>query len=257
MVVVRRGNMQRRTLVTFIAMVSLGPMVIMRAQQPSAVEPAAVAALDEMGAYLRSLKAYQVNAATSTQEVLTNGQKVTFHSETHVLARMPDRLRVSVQGDKRNRLYVYDGKQFTMLARSANYYATTPAPPTVPQLADALEDKLGVEMPLADLFRWGGPQSQAAAITSAMFVGISGVDGMSCGHYAFRQPGLDWQIWIQQGDHPLPRRLVLTTTTDDARPEYAATLDWNLAPSFNDATFTFIPPDGANRVVFAGTSLVN
>jgi hypothetical protein len=249
--------MQRRTLATVITLVLLGPAAMVRAQQPSSVEQAAVAALEQMGAYLRSLKAYQVDAATSTQEVLINGQKVTFHSVTHVLARMPDRLRVSVEGDKRNRLYVYDGKQFTMLTRSANYYATSPAPPTVVELANALEDKLGVEMPLADLFRWGGPQSQTAAITSAMFVGVSGVDGISCGHYAFRQPGLDWQIWIQQGDHPLPRRLVLTTMTDDAKPEYTATLDWNLAPSFNEGAFTFIPPHGANRVVFAGTSLVN
>jgi hypothetical protein len=84
-----------------------------------------------------------------------------------------------------------------------------------------------------------------------MFVGPSAIDGVTCGHYAFRQDGLDWQVWIQQGDHPLPRRVVLTTMTDEARPQFSATYTWNLAPSFNDAAFTFAPPTGAGRVVLA------
>jgi hypothetical protein len=75
---------------------------------------------------------------------------------------------------------------------------------------------------------------------------------VSCGHYAFRQAGLDWQVWIQMGDYPLPRKLVLTTMTDEARPQYTATMTWNLAPSFNDAAFTFVAPKDAGRVVLAG-----
>ncbi len=82
-----------------------------------------------------------------------------------------------------------------------------------------------------------------------MFVGPSEIGGVTCGHYAFRQEGLDWQVWIQMGDFPLPRKQVLTTTTDEARPQYAATFTWNLAPSFNEAAFEFVPPKGAGRVV--------
>ena len=108
-----------------------------------------------------------------------------------------------------------------------------------------------MQLPLEDLFQWGGPQSKDTDIKSAMFIGPSNVDGVSCGHYAFRQEGLDWQVWIQLGDFPLPRRLVLTTMTDEARPQYVATYTWNLAPSFNDAAFTFVPPAGAGKIVLA------
>jgi hypothetical protein len=166
---------------------------------------------------------------------------------------MPDRLRISVTSDRHNRLWVYDGKTLTLLARGANYYATVPAPATIAQLADVLQDKHDLELPLEDLFRWGGPHSQDTVITSAMFIGPSQVDGVSCGHYAFRQDGLDWQVWIQFGDSPLPRKLVLTTLTDEARPQYTATYAWNLAPSFNDAAFAFVPPPGAGKVALAGT----
>ena len=221
-----------------------------RAQQNAHLEPDAMTALRNMGGYLRSLKAFQVDAVTTKEDVLADGQKVTFGGVTKLLARWPDRLRISAESDRKERLYVYDGKTFTMFARRVNYYATVPAPPTIGQLADVIHEKFDIQLPLEDLFRWGGPQSKDE-ITSAMFIGPSEVGGVTCGHYAFRQPGLDWQVWIQLGDFPLPRKLVLTTLTDEARPQYVATFTWNLAPSFNEAAFTFVPPKGAGKVVLA------
>ena len=74
---------------------------------------------------------------------------------------------------------------------------------------------------------------------------------MTCEQYAFRQEGLDWQLWMQQGDYPLPRRLVITTLTDEARPQYSSVLTWNLAPSFNEEAFKFDPPKDAQKIVLA------
>ena len=42
-------------------------------------------------------------------------------------------------------------------------------------------------------------------------VGPTEVGSITCEQYAFRQPGLDRQIWIQLGDFPLPKKLVITT----------------------------------------------
>jgi hypothetical protein len=246
-------SITRVVIVAMAAVVAAGGTARTQTQnqtQPQ-VEPDAMAALKNMGTYLRSLKAFEVNSVTTTEEVLADGQKVQFDSTLSALARMPDRLRISVEGDQHDRLWVYDGKEFTLLARRVNYYATIPAPPTIAQLADLMDQKFDMNLPLEDLFRWGGPQSQEAAITSAMVIGPSQIGGVSCGHYAFRQPGLDWQVWIQLGDYPLPRKLVLTTTTDEARPQFTATYMWNLAPSYDDGAFSFVPPPGANKVVLA------
>jgi hypothetical protein len=240
-----------RLLLIALPVVLLSAGTAARAQQATEIDADAIAALQKMGAYLRSLQSFQVEAVTSTEDVLEDGEKVQFAGVTNVVARMPDRLRVTVDSDRQSRLYVYNGKEFTMLARRVNYYATVPAPPTIGQLADMLDQKFKLEMPLEDLFRWGGPHSKTDAIKSAMFVGPSEIGGVTCGHYAFRQEGLDWQVWIQLGDYPLPRKLVLTTLTDEARPQYVATYTWNLAPSFNDEAFTFTPPAGAGRVVLA------
>jgi hypothetical protein len=214
----------------------------------TAVEPEAIAALDRMAGYLRLLKAFQIQASITIDEVLADGQKVEVESQTDLIAQRPDRLRLEVTSDRQQRFFFYDGKAFTLWAPRTTYYATVPAPPTLLELANLLESKYDIELPLADLFRWGTPESDEAAITAAKDVGASAVGGTTCEQYAFRQPGLDWQLWIQSGDYPLPRKVVLTTTTDKARPRYAAVYTWNLAPSFNAAAFTFVPPGDAHRI---------
>jgi len=245
--------------VVLVALAMRTPTKHVAAQEQSSVprvssgdiDPDAMAALNKMGSYLRSLKAFQVEAVTTRDEVLEDGQQIQFDSHVDLLASMPDRLRADVQNARRHQFYFYDGKNFTLFAQRVNYYATVPAPPTIAKLSDHLYEKFGIEMPLEDLFLWGTSRSKIGEIKSATTVGPSQVGGVTCEHFAFRQDGLDWQVWIQQGDYPLPRRLVLTTQTDDARPKYSSEFTWNLAPSFNDAAFVFDPPKDAQRITIA------
>jgi hypothetical protein len=247
------GFVLRRTLLTacLTAMAATA-----QAEQPTSsplVEPEAVAALDKMGSYLRTLKSFQVESVTTDEDVLENGLKIQYAGVSNILAQMPDRLRAEVSDDRHQRLYLYDGKTFTLYAQRLNYYATVPAPATIAQLDNTLYEKYDTNIPLADLFRWGSPGWNTHDITLASDVGTAVVAGTTCELYAFRQNGIDWQVWIQKGDYPLPRKLVITTTTDEARPQHTAVFTWNLAPSYNEAAFTFTPPAGAGKVVFPAT----
>jgi len=216
----------------------------------------AIKALEDMSNYLRTLKAIQVHATTSRDEVLDDGQNVTFSGTLDMIAERPNHLRAEVINDKQQRMYFDDGKTFSVWARRVNYYATIPAPPTLRELADKLSDQYNLELPLADLFYWGDSKT-TADIVGAIDVGAAQVDGTTCEHYAFRQKGADWQVWIQQGNYPLPRKLVITTTTDPARPRFTSVMTWNLAPSFDDAAFTFEPPKDAKKIMFGGTPTGN
>jgi hypothetical protein len=242
-------------LLMFIASVSVELMSQQKtAASSDAIEPAAMDALNRMGAYLRSLKDFQVQADVTSEDVLTDGQKLQFSHTTNVLAHLPNKLRVEVVGDRKSRLFLYDGKTFTLFAQRVGYYASVPAPATIGELIDVVKEKYNINIPLLDVFLWGGPRATTNEITAAADFGPGTVGGVTCQHYAFRQPGLDWQVWIQLGDHPLPRKLVLTTTTDEARPQHTSVLTWNLAPSYNDATFVFEAPPGAQKIVFAKES---
>jgi hypothetical protein len=248
-------SLRRWGLVQAAAMVALAALAATAgAQQPAAtpaLDEGAINGLKAMGAYLRGLKSFQVEVATTDEDVLADGQKFQYEGTTTILARMPDRLRAEVDSHRLQRLYLYDGKSFTLFATRANFYATEPAPATVGKLDDMLSEKYGFSVPLADLFRWGGANWSAEGITAATRFDPTVVGGTTCDHFAFRQEGIDWQIWIQRGDHPLPLKLVITTTTDEARPQHTAVYTWNLAPSFNDTAFAFDPPAGAGKVMLA------
>ena len=226
-------------------------LVPAQAEATSEIDPDAMAALNRMGTYLRSIKAFQVETTTTRDEVLDDGQLVQLDSKVNLLVRFPDKMRVEVTNPRQHRLYLYNGKDFTIFGERVNYYATVPVPETVSKLAIQLDDKYGIEIPLEDLFFWGTPQSKEKDITGATDIGPSEINGITCEHYAFRQKGLDWQVWIQLGDYPLPLKLVLTTLTDDSRPQYSSTLTWNLAPSFNGAAFEFNPPPDAHKIAIA------
>jgi hypothetical protein len=215
------------------------------------IDADATSALDKMGRYLRSLKAFQVRAVTNRDDVLDDGQHIEFDSVSDILAQRPNRLRVETTSDRQQRLYLYNGTEVTVWAERLNYYATVPAPASISELVDRLHEKYAIELPLTDLFTWGTDKAKVKEIKSAIDLGPSVVDGTTCQQFAFRQVGIDWQIWIQNGDYPLPRKLVITTLTDEARPEYRATLTWNVAPSFNDGAFTFDPLKDAQKIVLA------
>lgn len=208
-------------------------------------------ALNKLGTYLRSLNAIQVQADITFDDVLDDGQIIQSFKKADLIAVRPNRLRVEITSDTEHKFYFFDGKNFTIYGQLVNYFATVPAEGTIAELINKIDDKYGVELPLTDLFKWGTDQAQINKIKGAMDIGPTTCGGVTCEQYAFRQDGMDWQIWIQLGDFPLPRKLVIRTLTDEARPQYSETLNWNLAPSYSDDAFTFAPPPGAQRIVMA------
>jgi len=214
------------------------------------IDPQAVSALDRMGAFLRSQRAMIVNEQTTTDEVLDSGQKIQRNGAATLKVSRPDRLRADVTSDRGDEQLFYDGKTFTMYQPQVGYYGSFNAPPTLAQLVSEAEQRYGIDMPLADLFIWGTDQSPAANLKGAINVGPSMVQGTKCDHYAFHQADVDWQLWIQQGPQPLPRKMVITTTTEKSQPEHTAVLTWDLAPRLEESMFTFTPPATAQRIEF-------
>lgn len=216
-----------------------------------AVDPAAIAALERMAAFLRGQQDFEVSSDTTTDEVSRNDQKVQVGATVSLKVRRPNRLRVEVASDRKNERLLYDGNLFTVYQPKPGYYAQFAAPPTLNELVDVLERRYGVDLPLADLFRLGTDEAQVRAIRGAALVGYSTVRGTPCAHYAFRQPDVDWQVWIEEGAQPVPRKLVITTTTERSQPQYTSVMTWTLGAKLENQMFAFTPPPNARRIEFA------
>ena len=182
------------------------------------IEPKAMEALQKMGGFLRTLKAYEVSFKISKDEVLDSGQKVMVDGTSELTVQTPDRFHYSTKIDEAHRdlQFFYDGKTFTIYGNTNKFYASVPAPATIHELLDVAEDRYDIDLPFRDLFSWGTDKADVAAIQSAIYIGPTKIDGVPYDHYAFRNVDVDWQIWIQQGEKPLPGKLVITTM-DEAR----------------------------------------
>lgn len=218
------------------------------------IEPGVLDELSKMGAYLRTLTSFTLEVDGTKDEVLLNGQKIQFGGKLTYKFRKPDGLFLNQDTDRQQRQFFFNGKTFTLYSPRMHYYATVPAPATVAELIGEIHDKFGIELPVSDLFTWGTDAANTAAIKNAIDVGPARINGVACEQLAFRQEGVDWQIWIQQGDKPLPRKLVITTTDDDARPEYEAVFTWQTGAKVGSSDFDFTPPKDAHRINFAGMS---
>ncbi len=214
-----------------------------------AVDARATAALDRMSAYLAGLRAFEVTSTATQDLVLDDGHSVKLGLRTRYLAQPPQRLYAEVHSDRQHRNFYFDGAAPTMTAPRMGFYASATAPGSIRDLIDALADEYGIDLPLADLFLWNA-RSADVQPTGAAVIGYAEVAGQETDQYLFVGPAAEWQVWIKRGDAPLPLRLVVTDTTDPARPQFAADLTWNVAPTLTAEQFTFKPPHAARRIVF-------
>lgn len=229
-----------------------------KGQSPSpstepARDPAVVSRLDEMGEFLRKQDNFFVRADVTTDEILETGQKVQLSAKVEMWASRPNRLRAKMVSDRKEREIFYDGKSFTLWGpkAGAGYYATADAPPTLSELVTVLSTKYDIEAPFVDLFYWGTPQGGLAAVERAQNIGPAKVGKVETDHFALHQSDVDWQIWIERGDKPLPRKLVITTLTEPEQPQHEVTYEWTLDKKMPEAFFKFVPPKGAHRIEFA------
>jgi hypothetical protein len=214
----------------------------------NAIDPAAIQALKDMGAHLQSLKRFRVSTELTAERVLADGQKLQHTASANMNVERPNKLRADMTSARSERELIYDGRNVTLYTPAQKFYSTVAFADPLAVLVTRLQERYAVEIPLSDLFVWGTPEAPLDTIESAMNAGQDFIDHDLCDHYAFRQGGIDWQIWITAGSKPLPRKIVITNRSDDERPQSISILHWNLKPSFTDAMFTFVPPAGATKV---------
>lgn len=215
------------------------------------LDPTATAALKRMSAYLLSQNTLQIDSAASIDMVTGDGQRIQFDGTTEYKVKRPGFV-IRFVSDSKSRDFYYDGKQFTMYAPNLGYYATVAAPPTNREVLDTLYNRYGLRLPLEDLFRWNDVANERAKdLKSAIVVGPATLDGVKTTHYAFREPEVDWEVWIEDGDRPLPRKLSIVDRTDAARPTFTARLNWTINPPLKDSDFVFTPTANAKKIQLA------
>lgn len=220
--------------------------------RPPVVNARAEALLKQMSAYLAAAKQFSFHAEITFDEMLPSGQKVQLAAFEEASVRRPDRAFVEYQSDLGSKRLWYDGKRITMYDAAENAVASTSAPKKLDAAVDQLLASNGFQPPLSD-FLYGNPYDVLSKHAQlGAYLGLHDAGGHRCHHLAFADKTIDWQIWIEDGAEPLPRKLVVTYKLLPGSPQFEALFtDWNLNEKFADAVFTPTIPSGATQVEFA------
>jgi len=77
------------------------------------------------------------------------------------------------------------------------------------------------------------------------------VDTRKCHHVAFRLENIDWQAWIDAGEQPVIRKLVITYKNRPGAPQYTLKLiSSTVLDSVPAAAFQFEAPAGCEKIEF-------
>jgi hypothetical protein len=237
--------------VAFLGMLVLTGWPHFSHAQPAGIDPQAEKLLKRMSEYLASRQQFSLKAESTLEVVLTSGQKIQFDSPATLEVSRPNKLRAHRKGDIANQEFFYDSKTLTLYNPKENLYATVAAPPTIDEMLDFAREKLDIIAPASELLYKNAAERMLKESSSGFVVGPSVAAGVKSTHLAFRGAEVDWQIWIEDGDRPLPRKFILTSKQVKGEPQFTVLIrNWDVAPKLTDRMFTFTPPKGAKKIEF-------
>src|SRR5215211_6221456 len=183
-------------------------------------------------------------------EVVTPAvEKIQFSASGELTMSRPNKFRISRTGGYADDELISDGSNVTIFDRDGKRFAQVPAAGSFDEVVDRLRTEAPVELPGADLLLSKPYEELTAGMLEAKHIGRGVVEGVECEHLAFRNLDTDWQIWIEIGERPLPRKYVITSKAVGAAPQYTLRLrDWKTGVSPAPDAFAFKPPEGSSGV---------
>lgn len=217
------------------------------------IDPKAVEPVRRMVALLTGSERLSFTVEQEYDVIQADGESIEFGSRSEQTIRRPDRLRIERWDRSGKHLQAfYDGTTVTVYDAVPNVFASAERTGTLDQLTDFLRDDVGLRLPLADLFGEDLRQVLLDNVIAARHIDVQTVEKHANDHVALRtREGVGIQLWIRQGEHAVPERIVINFERARGRPEFRASFtNWSLSPRTPDGLFEFDPPRGATQIPF-------
>ncbi len=200
--------------------------------------------IERMSTKLGSAQSLSVTTREVRDQVKANGeaQVVTVTRESAI--RRPDRAYFKTSGDAEVEGW-YDGVGLTVALHKDKVFAQARMPETLDRALDSMYQRYGVPTPVGDYFYSSPAKALLSDSTTGGWVGREAVDGQQADHLAFKDKGVDWEVWVAATGDPVPLKARSKfTETKRLRQIDLAFSNWNLAPAIADNRFTpTVPAD--------------
>jgi hypothetical protein len=222
-----------------------------QAAKPADTTPQPDKILQQSCDLLKSAQQFSYKAEVTDDRVYTGGKKLQFAFDLEAFVQRPGKLRINAAGDLVNKEFFLNGQTVTLYDKPRNVYAIMTVPDHIDAALAKAAKEYGLRVALADLASENVYALATKGTKNALYVGEGLVRGIKCHHLAFDREKIQWQIWIDAGEKPLIRKLLITQKKLAAEPQWTAYFtDWNFAPQLSDSLFVFTPPQGAQKIKF-------
>ena len=211
----------------------------------------AVEVLKQMAAFKSSQDQVVIKGVTFTDARLGAGLMVSNAEEVSVSIKRPGSMLItSADGEATKGFYFHDGL-FTFFNSATRLYGQADIPKDIESAMEFALNELGVEAPLLDLiYKDASTHLLTSGDTILYLTDKARVDNADCHHLVIRGAEVDVQLWVEEGDRPLTRRLMITSKWEGGSPRFVANLDWDTNPKFKPGFFEFKAPEDATKIEF-------
>jgi hypothetical protein len=211
----------------------------------------AVDVLKKMSAYKSSLDQVTIKGVSLTDARLGDGLMVSNSEEVHVSIDRPGSMYISsFDGETKKGLYFHGGL-LTVFNSESKLYAQSEIPKEIDAAMEFALNELGIEAPLMDMiYKDASVHLIGSDETILYLTDKARVGGTDCHHIAIRGAEVDIQLWVEEGDRPMTRKIMITSKWEGGSPRFTANLHWDTDPKFKPGMFEFKAPEGATKVEF-------
>jgi hypothetical protein len=216
---------------------------------PAAIDPKADKVMHDMATFLAGVQRFTLEAEETFDLEVARAYRVALSNTRTLTVERPSRFVADAKGDTLHREAWFDGRTLTVLNKGKNVYASIEAPGTIDAVLDKVAEDYQVLVPLSDLLYADPYATLMDGVLYGKYLGIHQAAGVPCHHLTFGQEGMYWQIWIDAGAKPWPRKISVASWEDSGVPRYEAVIrKWVADPPKVEGQFAFKAPAGAKQI---------
>lgn len=202
------------------------------------IDPKADSLLKEMSDFLGTKYKYSFKAEIMFDDIIDSGRKLQRSASEKVFVQKTNKVYIEYISDVGGQKFWYDDSNVTILDLPRSLYSKIVVPNSIDQAFDELLKRYDYSTPFSELLFVNPYKILTENVEAGYYIGSSIVFGVPCNHLGLVDRNVDWQIWIEDGQRKIPRKLVITYKKIPGSPQFIAILkDWIFDQPFSHFLF--------------------
>ena len=217
----------------------------------SVTAPAPQELVQSMTKFLNSLPQFYISGTAYYDKVYQDNDKLQYSMDFDFYVKRPGEFQIDLDGDLMNKQILFNGKNLTIYDEDKALYAMIETPSTIDEALDVAANEYGLSLALLDVARSDFAANLLQDVVKSAYVGKSSVGDIPCHSVAFAKKDRNVQLWIEDGEKPFLRKVIITFKSSPAMPNWIVEIsDWNLSPELPEGWSTFVVKPGMQKTTF-------